>query len=287
MRTILVPIDFSTHSYHSAHFGLELAQQMDARVVLLHVIPPSLYTPAFGMSVAVDTWNPLLHDQMTNALHRYKEELGTYQRQYCLTDVVISTRIVVGQPASAILEETATEDVAFIVMSTVGAANDWDKLVGSVTSAVAQRADQPVWIIPGDVRLDSLRQLAYFADLEGNEVSCINQVLNLGDRLRATLSRATLKVVHVSPLDSEEFAITEALISLFEDTYFSDRITRRHLTEGSVAEGIEAYVRIHQPDAIVLAHRNRGFMEAVFHVSLIRHLSLTTKRPLLIVTKPG
>lgn len=38
---------------------------------------------------------------------------------------------------------------------------------------------------------------------------------------------------------------------------------------------------------IVLAHQNRGFVEEVFHLSLIRHPSLTTKRPLLIITKPG
>lgn len=54
-----------------------------------------------------------------------------------------------------------------------------------------------------------------------------------------------------------------------------------------MAKGIEAYVRSHWPDAIVLAHRNRSFVEAVFHMSLSLHLSLTTKRPLLIVTKPG
>ena len=280
MKTILIPIDFSAHSYHSTHFGLELAQRIAARVVLLHVIPPSL--PAFGSLVAVNTRNIVLHDQMTNALHRYKNELGTYQRQYGLTGVPVSTCLVVGQPASAILEEATTEDVAFIIMSTVGAANDWDKLVGSVTSAVAQRANRPVWIIPNAVRLDSPRQVAYFADLGGNEVSCINQVINLGERLRATLN-----VVHVSPLDNEEFAVTEALIELFEDTYSSDRITFRHLTDGSVAEGIEAYVRSHWPDVIVLAHRNRGFVEAVFHLSLIRHLSLTTKRPLLVISKPG
>ncbi|MBC8152602.1 MAG: hypothetical protein H7Z72_06800, partial [Bacteroidetes bacterium] len=63
--------------------------------------------------------------------------------------------------------------------------------------------------------------------------------------------------------------------------------TFRHLTEASAPEGIETNVRIHEPDAIVLAHRSRGFIEKLFHTSLIRHLSLTAKRPLLIISKPG
>ena len=284
MKTILIPIDFSALSHSTAHFGLDLAQRLNARAVLLHVVEPSPPVSVFeGPVVALGNWNDVLHDQMVQKLNQFQIDIRDYQRQQKLAAVPHSTRIVVGQPARAILEVAETERASFIIMGTVGAANAWDKLVGSVTSSVAQQADRPVWILPHAVELNSLRTFAYFADLEGDEVRCINQVMNLGERLRATL-----EVVHVSTTaDGEELDAADAIIGLFEDDYALKPVTFRHLTEESASEGIENYVQAHQPDAIVLAHRNRKFIEKLFHTSLIRHLSLATKRPLLIIAKPG
>ena len=284
MKTILIPIDFSPLSHSTAHFGLDLAQRLNARVVLLHVVEPSPPTSVFDGPVGpLVSWNDALHDRMAQTLNQFEVEIRDYQRQHQLAAIPLSTRVVVGQPARAILDVAQTERASFIIMGTVGAANAWDKLIGSVASAVARQADRPVWILPHSVDLDQLRTFAYFADLAGDEVRCINQVMNLGERLRANL-----EVVHVSTTaDGEESDAAEVIIGLFEDDYALRDVNFRHLRGESVSEGIETYVRVHQPDALVLAHRNRGFIETLFHTSLIRHLSLATKRPLLIIHKPG
>lgn len=285
MKTVLIPIDFSAHAHNTAHFGLELAQHIHARVVLLHVVQPSPPVPAFGIPVVeLSTWNDSLHEQMTNALNLFGEQLAQYQHQHGLSRVPLTIRLVVGQPIDAILEVAETERANFMVMGTVGASNAWDKLIGSVTSAVAQRTDRPLWIIPNAVKLDSIQRFTYFADMEGNELSCINQVMNLGERLRAAVD-----VVHVSsfPDEEQEDLFLDAIVDSFEDTYAPERLTFHHLTAESVSQGIESYVRTHWPDAIVLAHHNRSFIENLFHPSLIRYLSLTTKRPMLVIPKPG
>ncbi len=285
MKTILIPLDFSAHSHNTAHFGLELAQRIHARLVLLHVVQPSPPVPTFSIPVVeLSAWNDSLHKQMTSALQDFQDKLAQYQHQHGLSSVAITTRLVVGQPVDAILEVADTERANFVVMGTVGASNAWDKLIGSVTSAVAQRADRPLWIIPNAIKLDSIQRLTYFADLEGNELSCINQVMNLGERLRAAL-----EVVHVSAYPDEEHEdhFLDAIVDSFEDTYAPEHLTFHHLTAESVSQGIESYVQTHFPDAIVLAHRNRSFVENLFHPSLIRYLSLTTKRPMLVIPKPG
>ncbi|MDB5244117.1 MAG: universal stress protein UspA [Spirosoma sp.] len=284
MKTILVPLDFSALSHSTAHFGLKLAQRLNARLVLLHVVEPSLPLSVFNGPVgALGNWDNVLQDQMTGRLHQFEVQIREYHRQQAMTGVPLSTRIVVGEPASAIVDVAEAERASFIIMGTVGAANAWDKLIGSVASTVAQQANRPVWILPHAVELDSLRTFAYFADLAGDEVRCINQVMNLGERLHASLD-----VVHVSATgDEEESDAADAIIGLFEDDYALKGVTFRHLTQESANEGIEAYVRIHQPDALVLAHRNREFIEKLFHTSLVRYLSLTTKLPLLIIAKPG
>lgn len=282
MKTILVPIDFSELSPGTAHFGLALAQRLNARLVLLHVVLPSPPAPAMSLPIVeLDAWHHTLLDQTETRLQQFQEHLTDYQRQHKLGSVPVRTRLLVGQPVDTILTEAAAERASFIVMGTVGAATAWDRLVGSVASAVAQRADRPVWILPQAVTLDTLRQFVYFADLEGREINCIRQVINLGEHLHA---RA--EVVHLSPAPADEFLTAEMLVEAFENTYSPGRVVFRHLMVDSVQEGIEDYVRSHQPDAVVLAHRNRGFIEKLFHHSQIRQLSLTTKRPLLIIPKP-
>ena len=282
MKTILVPTDFSRHAMHSAYFGLELAHQVGDSVLLLHVVSPAPPAPVLNVSlIDLEAWNGPLYDKKKLDMRFMEDELNEYKREQGFADVRIRHRLVVGQPADAILEVARLEQVQFTVMSTVGASNAWENLMGSVTAEVAQRAEQPLWILPDAVRFGSLRQFAYFADLEGDEVSCINQVVDLGEQLRVAM-----KVVHVSDPDEEDYSQAEAMIDAFEVSYANDRVTFQNLMYESVGQGIEAYTRQHWPDAIVLAHRNRGLVERLFHKSVIRQLALTTKRPLLIIQKP-
>ena len=283
MKTILIPVDFSFQSYHSAHFGLELASKIGAGVLLLHVTPPPPPIPILSIpTVELDTRKSSLYDQLTTDLQHFDDELNEYKRQKGLTGVKISSRTVVGQPAESILDVARTEHPAFVVMGTVGASSAWDKMVGSVSAAVAQKITRPLWILPNAVRLDTLRKFVYFAELAGNEVSCIEQVVDLGERLRAEVN-----VVHVTPVDGdgEEYSEAKAITDVFEASYATKRITFQNLMYDTLAEGIETYVQVHWPDVIVLAQRERGMIARLFHRSPIRQLALTTRRPLLIIQK--
>jgi len=282
MKTILVPVDFSTHTIHTAHFGMELAHQIGGQVLLLHVVQPSPRVPMMGVpTVNLLSWNRSMYDQKSVEMQQVKDELNDFKRREGFPDVEVHSELLVGQPADSILEIARIRAVAFIVMGTVGASSAWEKMFGSVASEVASQADQPLWIIPNAVRLNALRQIAYFADLEGDEVSCINQVIDLGEQLRVAMN-----VVHVSGLNDDAQSQAEAMIDAFEVSYANDRVTFQNLGYDSVGEGVEAYTRTHWPDAIVLAQRNRGLAGRLFHKSVIRQLSLTAKRPLLIIQKP-
>ncbi len=281
MKTILIPVDLSSQSYYTAHFGLELASKLGMKVLLLHVAQPSPSAPILSIpSIELETNKSGLYAQLTTDLQRFEDELNEYQREEGLDGVEISSRTVVGQPAESILKVSRTECPAFVVMGTVGASNAWDKMVGSVSSAVAQEIARPLWILPGAVRLVSLGNFAYFAELVGKEVGCIDQVVDLGERLRAKAN-----VVHVSADNAEDFMEAEAIMEIFELCYANKRVTFKNLTYGTLVEGIEIYIESHSPDAIVLAHRERGMIAKFFHRSTIRQLALTTRRPLLIIQK--
>jgi nucleotide-binding universal stress UspA family protein len=283
MKTILIPIDLSPQSYYSAHFGLELAEKIEADLLLLHVVRPTPAAPIMSIPmVDLGVHKNYLNDQVIIDLRKFEEDLNVYKREVEMHGVKIQIQTVLGQPAEAILEVVRAEQPAFVVMGTVGASNAWNKMVGSVSSAVAQEITCPLWILPHAVRLDTLRKFAYFAELEGNEVSCINQVIDLGERLRAKMN-----VVHVTHGGEEEFLEAETITEMFEAAYATKRITFQNLMYDTVAKGIEAYVHIHWPDAVVLAHHERGMIARLLHRSMIHQLAQTTRRPLLIIQKPS
>ena len=281
MKTILIPVDFSPQSYHAACFGLELAVKLGMSLSLLHIATPLRLAPAMSAPVGGSGLSKsCLYAELTTEFQVFEGELKEYQREEGLEGVEISSRIVAGQPTDSILEIARTEKPAFVVMGTVVMSGPGASLSRYVASYVAQEITRPLWILPGAVRLHSLRNFTYFAELVGKEVGCIDQAVDLGERLRAKLS--------VKPLpsgDEEDFLEAQSVTEIFEFSYVNKRVTFRNLMHETMGEGMEAHIRMHGPDAVVLSHRKRGMIEKFFHRSTVGQLPLTSRRPLLIVQK--
>lgn len=281
MQTILIPVDFGPLAYPSVYFGFDLARRLGAQLLLFHVVAPAPPIPAGVMPLLDEPIRgSLLFDQMQTAMAECAATVQQYRRQQGYLDVPFETDVRVGPVVDTILHEAETAICAGIIMGTTGATTRWQRCIGSVTSGVAQRVSRPLWIIPGPVSLQPIHSIAYFADLRGNEFSCIHRLLNL-----SSLLHARLEVVHVSPPDEAALTVSEAFIQAFEQAMPADRLTFQHLAYDSVPGCLEAYVQRHQPDMLVLAHQDRTFLDTIFHKSLVRHVSLTARRLVLIIPK--
>ena len=137
IKRILVPLDFSANSARALDYAHGLAQQFGAALHLVHVCEvPTIATPAMdAYAIAYRGWGQQLGEEAEKELNRVTAALG---------DVKVTTEVLFGSPASAIVESAGTNGADLIVMGTHGHGAVMHVLMGNVAERVVRTAPCPV-----------------------------------------------------------------------------------------------------------------------------------------------
>ena len=133
---ILVAVDGSEQSNAALAIAIDLAQRYRATLCLLHAFPhvsDLLGTPQY--------------EHLLAARSMIGQQLLDSRRSQVREAVVAETQLLEGPAAPAILRVAAEESYDLIVMGSRGQGQLAGLLLGSVSSAVAQRAECPVLIV--------------------------------------------------------------------------------------------------------------------------------------------
>lgn len=125
LQSILVPLDGSRPSIVAFDHALALANDYDARIEVLHVIPRE------------DPLSPAVRDQVDRAMD------DVLERARAVTDTRITRRTVIGDPLREIVE-AARDGIDLIVMGTHGRSGRLHAMLGSVAEGVVRNAPCPV-----------------------------------------------------------------------------------------------------------------------------------------------
>jgi len=143
IRRILVPLDFSPSSEYALAYAQALATDFGASLHLLHVIEDRLMT------------GPWPNEAYLGETARLREGLVKDSERRCLdcaksvekTGVQVTTEVLIGGPAHAIVESATAPDVDLIVMGTHGRTGITHLLIGSVAERVVRHAPCPVLVV--------------------------------------------------------------------------------------------------------------------------------------------
>ena len=138
LKTILVPVDFSSFSKKALEYAIAFAGQFGASVTLLHVVEPMVY-PENCMSIpsATDDINGSLVDA---AKKRLDEERLAVEKQG--VPVKVMTRL--GRPYVEITEIARELGIDLIIVATHGHTGLKHVLLGSTAERVVRHAPCPV-----------------------------------------------------------------------------------------------------------------------------------------------
>lgn len=148
-RRLLVPIDGSPLSERALETAL--AEHPDAEITALHVIDPT--EPGYSyypFDSEMDLDEEPLHgsEEWYDRAEEFAEELfDEAERRASEYDADLSTELVVGQPARAIVEYATDHDVDHVLIGSHGRDEGARILLGSVTEAVAFRAPMRVTLV--------------------------------------------------------------------------------------------------------------------------------------------
>lgn len=146
MKTILAPIDFSPVSKRIVEEAAELARLLNARLFLLHIVPPPIVTQSEYVTEKGAEFAALTVGTMAEALKKFARPLEA-------TGLVVNTESVLGFPGETILEKARKLKPDYIVVGSHGHGAFYDLIIGGTTSRILKRAGCPVIVVPAEKRM--------------------------------------------------------------------------------------------------------------------------------------
>jgi universal stress protein A len=138
---ILVPVDFSPCSEAALTYAVFLAGQLQATLLLAHVIPPMGYPIDFA------TVQPVAYQEFKRGIGQALDKTADRWRK---KGVLIETHLWKGEPAVEVGAAAAHLACDLIVMGTHGRKGVASLLMGSVAEKVVRSASVPVVTIKPD-----------------------------------------------------------------------------------------------------------------------------------------
>lgn len=137
IKSILVPVDFSSNSARALEYAHTLAMKFGAALHLLHVCEvPSLTTGSMdAYAIAYTNWSQQLGDEAERELLKAVPKLP---------GLAVTTEVLFGNPARAIVAAAARRGNDLIVMGTHGHGPLMHAVMGNVAERVVRAAPCPV-----------------------------------------------------------------------------------------------------------------------------------------------
>jgi len=272
MKTIIVPTDFSAASVNAAVYATQLAEQVQARIVLLHALPlpltaAALPFPAPGYDDALAETH-----QLMRAL---KEKL---ERD---SPVSISYSITVESFLSEIERFNKRQDIFAMVMGMSGSGDAEAFLLGSFNLMAATHLTHPLIIVPAGCSFNGFQKLALGCDM-----------LNVSETLpgKSILDffgyfNAKLHILHITRPGTEVTAQVAVSTRSIQNILQQLQPEIHLANHDTVKEGLEHFVQLNNIDLLIIIPKERSFVEKLFHTSVTKSMALHSKVPVMILHK--
>lgn len=270
MKKILVPFDFSVPSSWGFYYAYELAASINAEILVVN-----MYLPA---SEATHSLEKLQADAPRRKIEILAHLKAATQYPEAKTKgVKVSYDIGYGEK-EAIATYAERQNVDLIVMGTTGNDKGVNRLLGSNTSMVIEKANCPVLAIPSGTTFNSIQNIAYATNFDSKDIESITQLAKI-----AKVTNSTLHCIHVNlfsgGVESNKSAEFEAEL---EANLEGLPVVFNTWSAHKVEDGLENFCRVNQIDILAMLTHNRSTWNKLFgEHSVTKSMAMRNKLPLL------
>lgn len=276
VQNILVPTDFSAVSAKAYDFAHNLAVRNDGAIKLVHISHPS-----FDTMNPMGTYVPGSFEDIKRK--QLQEFLGAAQHRNAKSSVtekvVVNSEVMIGFATEEIIRMSKEADVDMIVMGTTGEGGFLNKLIGSVSSRVAQQAWCPVMLIPKSYQVQPFKNILYASNNQAMDEVMIREMVDF-----AIFHQANIHLLHVKENSKIPFKVAK---SIFEEIMISSAPNLSYsytvVESKSIFQGIQTYIKKHDIDLLSMVTSHRSFVGDLFHKSLTKQMVFKLDIPLLVL----
>lgn len=269
MKTVFIATDFSEASHNASKYGVELASELGARIVLFHAYTVPLSIPESYVIVRPEEVKKSAEDYLLDEVLKLRK--STVQS--------IDILAVEGSPVEMIINQVKNYEDPLIVVGMKGTSKNFRKLFGSVASGLARKSFLPLFIIPESVVFRGFKNIALAID---DEITIEFKGLSLIHRFGEINSS---KIYIVRALNNSENIVSElSLRSSAISGRFSPLEVEFAFPRGNeVSNTILNFCKEHEIDLLILIPHYHSVFERLFVRSETRKLIFETEFPLFLL----
>lgn len=246
MKTILVPVDFSSASRNASEFAALLAKQHGAALFLLHV-----YTVAMPVTEGSMPFATMCIELQEEFGVRIQKETKRLIEKY---GVQATCKIMIGFKGDVI--KKMAEEVSAGLICLGRKQRSQKPLLGSMILKAVQKTDIPVMVIPKESIYQPMKRIVLAVDYkEMLHYDCLSPLFSIVNSADVVLS-----VLHIQKGDTELAA--DEVPEKLQLGYVLPRIHYLYekIEDNNVENGILKFIGSHSTDLLVMiAHRHNLF----------------------------
>lgn len=249
IKEVLFPTDFAPASAEALPYAINIAQQYQSRIHVVHVLLPGEWQLSPGLE-PLGTFE-LGMQRAKNRMADFIKKARFNGLQY---DSVIRTGIDVGQTVSELVE---SKDIDLVVVGTSGREGLRRFYSGSAAEEVFRTVSCPVLVVGPRAACRvprKLEKMLFATDLTKHSLAALPFVMAFADD-----HRAHLIIAHVPPYKHAERGVGEATLKLMSDLIPAHDNVKCEVPFGEPAEAILKLAEEHECELIMLGahHANR------------------------------
>lgn len=266
MKKIFFPTDFSENAENALNYAVEMAQLLNAKLLLFHA-----YELPYSTHTMSTTLLSLMRQEAEKQLKKCVSQLAEKA-----TNLEVETVLREGNTIRSIIEASEQKGADVIIMGTKGASGLKEMFIGSQTASVMQRARIPVLVIPEDAQFRPIDKLVYASDmLDRNELQAIGRLKDFAQSMNAEIL-----VLHVKNLDIKPEGSLAYLEANLADVQHSFHLE----SNDDIEEGIRRFVDDKGADILAMLSRKHTMFDLLFNpVRLTKRMAYHPDLPLLIL----
>lgn len=281
MLRVLLPTDFSTHSYNALSYAQQLFSKVAVEFTLFHAYEPT----------ALQMLGNISPQRLATIYQDWK--LKSVQRLNALQSQILKTnQPELHQYAMQAYEGHLTEGIAafekeaydYIIMGSKGATGLKEIFLGSVTySVVSLQQEIPILIIPEKASFNTLKKIGLETDFKKSYSKAVLQpLLQLSKIWGATLH---LVQVYSNPdLSTLEKDRLQHLKTILKDIPCSFHVIPKF---SSLENCIHVFEEDLEIDFMVLIDYPLNFFDRLMGKSIVKNITFHTSLPFLILPTPN
>lgn len=279
LNRILVGAELSAESMAPVAFASDLAEAVDAEVVLFHAVQAIRFGYGMGERDGIEGATDAQIEEAEARLDRFASELFPQQ-------TAVKLRVAAGSPSQLVAEVAEEESADLIVIGTHGYHPGVRYLLGSVAQGVLHSTDLPVITVPLD------------RDLQKDEIRTILCPVNFtaigqkGMSLAAEMGRLLgAEVIALHLIESESAGDVAGHVQKLREwlpQHIFDACRVRIIARsGKAAEEVVKYAGTESVDLIVLGAQRRRFADTFEVGTTTERVTRHAPCPVLTVMSPS